>query len=216
MSEFKSVFFDLDDTLYPPVSGVWDAIGERINRFMIEHVGLDPKDVSRIRSEYFLEHGTTLNGLMRFHQVDPVEYMDYVHDLPGEEYLSKNPLLKKQLEQMPQKKIVMTNASSGHALRVLQSLGIEQDIDLIIDLFSLDLMNKPKPQAYRKALELSKNDSPQKCLFVDDQERNLPPAKALGMITVLVHTSSNLDEADYAISRITELVHVIPGLQVES
>jgi putative hydrolase of the HAD superfamily len=216
MSGFQAVFFDLDDTLYPPASGVWDAIGERINRFMIEHVGLDPKEVSRIRGEYFLEHGTTLNGLMRFHQVDPIEYMDYVHDLPVEEYLSKNPLLKKQLEQMPQKKIVMTNASSGHALRVLQSLGIEQEIDLIIDLFTLNLMNKPRPEAYRKALDLSNSNLPQRCLFVDDQERNLPPAKALGMTTVLVHTPSTLDEEDYAIPRITELVHVIPGLQVEA
>ena len=35
---FETLFFDLDDTLYPPTSGLWDAIGERIETFMREYV----------------------------------------------------------------------------------------------------------------------------------------------------------------------------------
>jgi FMN phosphatase YigB (HAD superfamily) len=30
MSRFRVLFLDLDDTLYPSTSGLWDATGERI------------------------------------------------------------------------------------------------------------------------------------------------------------------------------------------
>jgi putative hydrolase of the HAD superfamily len=213
MMEFTTVFFDLDDTLYSPDSGVWDAIGERINLFMIERVGLKPSEVGELREEYFIHHGTTLNGLIQFHQVDPVEYMSFVHEIPIERYLSANPTLQMQLEAMPQKQIVMTNASADHAMRVLKILEIDQYFDLILDLFALNLCNKPKPEAYRNAIQIADVDSPQNCLYIDDQERNLLPAKALGMTTVLAHSPSSLHQEDYAISRITDLVEVVPGLQ---
>ena len=37
---YRVAFLDLDDTLYPPSSGVWDAIGERIQIFMMDRLGL--------------------------------------------------------------------------------------------------------------------------------------------------------------------------------
>jgi putative hydrolase of the HAD superfamily len=216
MTDFQTVFFDLDDTLYSPESGVWDAIGERINLFMIERVGLHPREVSDLRRDYFIEHGTTLNGLILYHQVDPDEYMSYVHDIPIEEYLSEDQKLRRQLELMPQKRIVMTNASSSHATRVLEALGIAEQMNLVLDLFALDLINKPNPEAYQIAIELSGVDSARTCLYVDDQERNLSPAKALGMTTVLAHNPSLLHQEDYSISTITELVEIVPGLQTGS
>lgn len=212
MIELHTIFFDLDDTLYPPTSGVWDAIGARINLYMVERIGLDPFEATRLRRKYFIEHGTTLNGLIHYYQVDPEDYMSFVHDIPIEQYLTKNTCLQKQLDEMPQKRIVMTNASYQHALRVLNVLEIIDQFDLILDLFSLDLLNKPNQEAYEIAMRLADVDSPTHCLYVDDQERNLVPAKALGMTTVLAHSPSLMHQEDFSISEITQLVEVVPGL----
>ena len=37
--------FDCDDTLYPRGSGLMQAISERISRYMIERMGMDPEIV---------------------------------------------------------------------------------------------------------------------------------------------------------------------------
>ena len=39
---FTTLFFDLDDTLYPPSTGVWDAIGDRIDLYIQTRVGCAP------------------------------------------------------------------------------------------------------------------------------------------------------------------------------
>ncbi len=51
---FKSLYFDLDDTLYPASSGLWDAIRERMNTYMQKFIDLPiaryrqhPPEVSR-------------------------------------------------------------------------------------------------------------------------------------------------------------------------
>jgi len=40
---FTTLFFDLDDTLYPPATGLWEAIGSRINLYMTERMGFPPE-----------------------------------------------------------------------------------------------------------------------------------------------------------------------------
>ena len=52
---------------------------------------------------------------------------------------------------------------------------------------------KPDKRAYDLVLkELS--EDPANCLFIDDLERNLPPAKKLGMKTILFSTQENLEK----------------------
>ena len=67
MNRYSTVFLDLDDTLYPSSNGVWDAIGERINLFMMERLAIEPDRVRVLRDSYFRNYGTTLHGLMANH-----------------------------------------------------------------------------------------------------------------------------------------------------
>jgi fumarylacetoacetase len=41
-----TLMIDLDDTLYPPSTGVWGLIGERIDLFMQERVGLPAERIT--------------------------------------------------------------------------------------------------------------------------------------------------------------------------
>jgi putative hydrolase of the HAD superfamily len=206
------LLLDLDDTLYPASSGLWEAIGERINRFMIDVVGRPAHQAPRLRQLYFERYGTSLNGLRLLHGIDPFDYLRYVHDLPLEDYIAADPALRRMLERLVVAPVIFTNADTAHARRVLSVLGVDDLVDQIIDIVALEWINKPEPEAYRRALQLCLQDDPTACLVVDDQPRNLTPAAALGMGTVLVGSSARLDGIDRAILRASQLTEALPEL----
>jgi len=210
----RTIFLDLDDTLYPSSSGVWDAIGLRINAYIEERLGIPSDRVAALRDEYFRSYGTTLNGLVANYHIDPGDYLSFVHDLPLEDRLRPDPDLRRMLEALPQKRVILTNASRQHAERVLDLLGVRHTIDQVIDILALGLTNKPKPEAFRRAQALAEEPEAAACVVVDDSLRNLLAAAGLGMTTVLVGQDSAEAPIDYRISRIVELAQAIPGLMI--
>ena len=116
--DFNTIFFDLDETLYPSSSGLWLAIRERINAFMHERMGFPPEQIEALREEYFREYGTTLRGLQANYSVDMDEYLAFVHDLPLEAHLHPDPELRGVIEALPARKFIFTNADCAHANRV--------------------------------------------------------------------------------------------------
>ena len=51
MSQVRWGLFDLDNTLYPSDSGVFQAIGRRIHDFMAERLGMDDDLIASLRQE---------------------------------------------------------------------------------------------------------------------------------------------------------------------
>jgi putative hydrolase of the HAD superfamily len=210
---YRVAFLDLDDTLYSSASGVWDAIGERIQVFMMDRLGLSYDQTTALRRRYFEQYGTTLNGLWHNHAVDPAEYLAFVHAVPLESMLQPDPELAGMLQDLRQQRVVFTNANLQHAERVLACLGITRQIDAIIDLFALEMVNKPEPEAYRRAMAIVGADDPSACVLADDLQRNLIPARSMGMTTVLVGPGPADGGADLHIQRITDLVTALPQLR---
>lgn len=207
----RFALFDLDDTLYPPGAGLWPAIGERINLYMIERLGLKPDEVPLLRDRYFNSFGTTLNGLRHNFNVDPEDYLAFVHDLPLERYLRPDPALNGMLARLPLTKVIFTNSDAPHVRRVLDHLGVGCHFQHIIDIHALDFINKPDPRAYTRAVELIAAQ-PGECVFAEDSRRNLLPARALGMLTVLVNEAGSQDGVDYQIPNILDLERILAGL----
>jgi putative hydrolase of the HAD superfamily len=207
----RCAFFDLDNTLYPKSSGVMQAIGGRINQYMVERLNIRPAEVTGMRDDFLKTFGTTLNALRRFYAVDPDEYLDFVHDLPLHLHLKYEPELDQMLERMELRKIIFTNADAKHARRVLSQLGILRHFESIIDIHLLDFVNKPSRRAYSTALEYA-SARPEECILIEDSIVNIIPAADLGMITVLVREGSPKNGAHHHISRITELENLIASL----
>ena len=202
----KYILFDLDDTLYPKEIGLMAAIGERIHQYIEERVGLDPVAVRGLRRHYLQTYGTTLRGLQVNYNVDTEEYLAYVHDVPLGDYLKPDEALDKVLAEIQVEKIVFTNATTEHARRVLQCLGVERHFNSIVDLRATNYVNKPQPGAYRCVLDIL-GARPEECLMVEDSLRNLRPAKEMGMVTVLVNGSGG-DGVDFAIDDVTQVGEV--------
>ena len=89
--KYTTIFFDLDDTLYPASTGLWYAIKERMNIYMRDRMGFDPAEIPHVREKYFLQYGTTLRGLQANHDIDVQDFLAFVHDLPLEDYIQPNP-----------------------------------------------------------------------------------------------------------------------------
>jgi len=195
--------FDLDNTIYPKSCGLMGEIGNRMNRYMVERLGIDAEDVSRRRVAFLKTWGTTLNALRRHYSVDPDEFLDFVHDIPLERFLQKDPELDRMLGRLELKKVIFTNADARHARRVLSRTGILGHFETIVDIHMLDFVNKPDRRAYLKALAFI-GARPEECILIEDSPANIHTAKELGMITVMVGDENRADGAQYHIRRITD------------
>ncbi len=150
---FSTLFFDLDETLYPIKSGVWEAIAVRIDAYMAEHLPLTAEEIPALRTRLFIEYGTTMRGLKAEYEIDELDYLRYVHDVPLKDFLVPNPQLRQTLLGYPLRKIVFTNADVHHARRVLDVLGLDDCFERIIDVLDTAPYCKPQPEAFRMVLQ---------------------------------------------------------------
>ena len=182
--QFDTWIFDLDDTLYPPEQGLLRLVQARINAFMIDAVNL-PEDQAYVLQRQFLdEYGTTLAGLMANYSVDPERFLREVHDVPVDS-VEPNPRLAQTLAALPGRKFVLTNGARDYARRVLARLGFDDLFDGLWAIEDMDLTPKPEPSTFRRFITRFDID-PRRAIFFEDTPRNLVPAKALGMTTVLI------------------------------
>lgn len=208
----KTIFFDLDDTLYPRHNGIWAVVLERIEAYMREHVGIADDQVPVLRSQYAAQYGTTLRGLLIDYAVDPDDYLEYVHAVAIEDMLQPDAELEHMLARLPQQKWVFTNASLAHARRVLKALGVGRHFHGIFSIESMGYLSKPDASVYPLALQAAGNNLPESNLYLDDRLINLVPAQSLGMATVLVGDGVQTDGADHHIQRVDELIDALPWL----
>ncbi|GJQ51183.1 MAG: pyrimidine 5'-nucleotidase [Anaerolineaceae bacterium] len=182
---FTTLFFDLDDTLYPNSSGLWQAIKERINIYMVERLGISESDSPALREQYFKMYGTTLRGLQARHNVNVEDYLAFVHDLPLQDFLAPNPIQRDAIASLPQRKLIFTNADANHARRVLAALQLDDLFDSIIDVQAVAPYCKPMPESFAIAQDLADEPDPRKCVMIDDLPRTTRAALEIGMASIL-------------------------------
>jgi putative hydrolase of the HAD superfamily len=204
---YRLLMIDLDDTLYPSSNGVWKAISNRMDQYLVERLNFPYNRVSAIREGYFERYGTTLRGLQIHHQVDANEFMEYVHDIPLDHLLQPDPELRSLLLSLPQVKWICTNADRNHARRVLLRLGVEDCFAGIIDVSVTNFIPKPSKAFYQHALHLAGEYEPLSSVLFDDLPRNLAPAQEMGITTVLVKPGI---QADPSASLTIPNLHVLP------
>lgn len=208
--------FDLDNTLYPSECDLFAQIDIRMSEFVANYLDMDLTEARRIQKQYYYDHGTTLSGLMKLHNLHPDEFLDYVHDIDLSP-VPENPELDHQLHQLPGRKVVFTNGSRKHAENVLQHLSITHHFDAIVDIAASDYIPKSHAHAFDRFLDHSKVEPAQSAMF-DDLHSNLAPAKDLGMTTVWLKThkdwsngkdensSEPPDHVDHATENLTQFL----------
>tara|TARA_B110000438_G_scaffold200799_1_gene192321 strand:- start:1381 stop:2052 length:672 start_codon:yes stop_codon:yes gene_type:complete len=187
MKSLKSIkwwLFDLDNTLYSGKTKVFEQIDKKMSKYISEKLNVSIEEAKKIQKNYFYEYDTTLNGMIKNHQINANEFLEFVHDIDID-FLKKDVQLDQELQNLKGKKIIFTNGSRKHAINVTRKIGIEKHFDDIFDITDSEFMPKPSKEPYKKLVEKHKID-PNLCVFIEDIARNLKPAYEMGMKTVWI------------------------------
>ena len=184
LNNIKYWLFDLDNTLYDGATKVFDQVDKKMTKFISEKLGVSPEEARKIQKNYFQEYNTTLNGMIKNHEIDANEFLEFVHDVDLS-FLKKDELLEGEITKLIGKKIIFTNGSKAHAINVTKRIGIDKLFDGVFDIVESDFIPKPSIEPYKKIIENYKIE-PQYCIFFEDIARNLKPAHELGMKTVWI------------------------------
>ncbi|EJJ30324.1 pyrimidine 5'-nucleotidase [Rhizobium sp. CF142] len=183
--------FDLDNTLYPHHVNLFAQIDKNMTAYVSALLQMEQEEARKLQKQYYYDHGTTLQGLMIHHGVDPNDFLEKAHAI---DYSALTPQqdLADAIKALPGRKFIFTNGSVQHAQATAGALGILDHFDDIFDIVAADYLPKPAQATYDKFTALKKVETGKAAMF-EDLPRNLTVPKALGMQTVLL-VPRNLEE----------------------
>ncbi|MFH2039961.1 MAG: pyrimidine 5'-nucleotidase [Chloroflexota bacterium] len=210
---FTTIFFDLDDTLYPASSGVWKLIKDRMNLYMHQRLEIDWDEIPTLRDNLFHKYGTTLRGLQENFKINTDEYLAFVHDIPIHDYLEPDEPLRQMLHALQYHKLIFTNADTNHARRVLTALGLQNCFERIVDINAVNPYCKPMQPALKIAMDLSGETEPNNCILVDDQTTTTHAGREFGFFTILLGQGNGSQDANATIAHLTDLPELLQSLK---
>ncbi|QYO76146.1 pyrimidine 5'-nucleotidase [Devosia salina] len=176
--------FDLDNTLYPRECNLFAQIDTLITRYVMDITQLDFADARALQKDYYRDYGTTLNGLMQRHTVDPDHFLTTVHAIDYSP-VDPRPDLVEAIRALPGRKFILTNGDTGHARAVLARLGGDDLFEHVHDIRAMTFVPKPHRAAYDGFFALH-DIEPTRAIMFDDLEKNLVVPHEVGMATVQV------------------------------
>ena len=179
--DIKYWIFDLDNTLYSGQTKVFSEVDKKMSSFISKKMNIDLVEAKKVQKKYFYESGTTLSGLMKHDNIDPHEFLEFVHDIDIS-WLPKDLMLRKELIKIKEKKYIFTNGSHAHVKNVTKQLGIDGLFDGAFDIVDANFIPKPHIDPYQKIIKKF-NLFPEKSILIEDIAHNLKAAKQLGMKT---------------------------------
>ena len=187
--------FDLDNTLHNASHAIFPAINVKMNVYiqrLLAQRGLPSDDsvVNALRYDYWQRYGTTMQGMVRHHQVNAAEFLHETHaiDELASMVRAERGLLR-LLRRLPGHKILLTNAPRRYAHELMRQLGLHRDFrqQISVEMMRVHGHMRPKPsrQFLRKLLAKERVRA-SRCVLVEDTLANLKAAKAVGMRTVWI------------------------------
>ncbi len=201
MQAFRDIdnwVFDLDNTLYPIRHNLFAQIDVKMTSFIQTMLAVDKAEAYRLQKLYLRDYGTTLAGLMREHAMEPHAFLAFVHDIDVS-VLPPDPALRDAIAALPGRKFIFTNGTADHAARVATRLNLHDLFEGVFDIVAANYVPKPNADIYPHMLTQFNLD-PQRTAFFEDMARNLAPAHALGMTTILVHDENDAAESKMGIA----------------
>ena len=211
-SQFQHVtdwVFDLDHTLYPPENPLFDQIETKMNDYIVNLLGIDAASADTLRKRYWTAYGTTLAGLMKEHDIDPVPFLREVHQIDFST-IAPNPALGEAIDALPGRKLIYTNGTILYANEVLNALKIRPVFNAIYGVESAGYHPKPQRLAFETVFGHDQTKTKSSAMFEDDL-RNLVVPKQLGMRTILVSPSDERPAAhvDFVTTDLTAFLRQI-------
>lgn len=173
-------FSDIDNCLYPKSTQIHTRMAKLIDEYFAAHLNLEWDDAVRLHKEYYTNYGLAIEGLVRHHDIDPLDYNAKVDDaLPLEEIIKPNPELRALLQDIDKSKVklwLFTNAYVNHGKRVVKLLGVDDLFDGLTycDYATVPLLCKPHDKSFARAMKDAGIEDMSNCYFVGESiQKNL-------------------------------------------
>ena len=184
-----------------------------MSAFISEKMNVDLIKAKEIQKKYFYEFGTTLSGLMKQDNIDPHDFLEFVHDIDIS-WLPKDLKLREELIKIEEKKYIFTNGSHAHVENVTKQLGIDGLFDGAFDIVDANFVPKPHIDPYQKIIKKFNLD-PKKSILIEDIAHNLEQAKNLGMKTCWLENDEAFAKKDADKSYIDYKIKSLPSFLQE-
>ena len=168
--DIKYWIFDLDNTLYSGQTKVFSEVDKKMSAFISKKFDVDLIKAREIQKKYFYEYGTTLSGLMNHDNIDPHEFLEFVHDIDIS-WLPKDKVLREELIKIKEKKIIFTNGSHAHVDNITKQLGIDGLFDGAFDITDANFIPKPHLDPYEKLIKKF-NIDPTQSILIETELKN--------------------------------------------
>jgi len=208
LTNIKNILFDCDGVLYSDLEAVFGQVSRKMTEYISNKLNVNLKKAKELQTNYFHKYNTSLNGLMIHHEIDPKEFLDFVHDIDLS-FLEKDTALRHELENINLRKFVFTNGSHDHVKHITSTLGIDDQFEGIFDIVDAEYHPKPEAKAFDLMIEKFKID-PKETLYIEDIAKNLSIGKERGTITAwLINNEewgkkeSDKEYIDYKIENLT-------------
>ena len=164
LNNIKNILFDCDGVLYSDLEAVFGQVSRKMTEYISSKLNVDLKKAKELQTNYFHKYNTSLNGLMIHHEIDPKEFLDFVHDIDLS-FLEKDAALRYELENINLRKFVFTNGSQNHVKHITSTLGIDDQFEGIFDIVDAEYHPKPEAKAFDLMIEKFKIDPKETCLL---------------------------------------------------
>ena len=208
LKNIKNILFDCDGVLYQDLEAVFGQVSKKMTEYISNKLNVDLIKAKELQTNYFHKYNTSLNGLMIHHDINPKEFLDFVHDIDLS-FLEKDTALRYELENLNLRKFVFTNGSHDHVKHITTTLGIEDQFEGVFDIVDAEYHPKPEAKAFDLMVEKFKID-PKETLYIEDIAKNLSIGKERGTITAWLindeewgKKESNKEYIDYKIENLT-------------
>ena len=198
--------FDLDNTLHDAAAHIFPSMHQQINAYLRRRFGVDEAGANRMRRDFWLRYGTTLQGLMRHHGDDPRRFLAQTHVFPElADMVVRENALRHALARLGGRKLVFSNAPRRYVEQVIRAIRVARFFDAVYTIEDTGYRGKPHRWSFHRLLRKLRLD-PHRCALIDDMLGNLRTAHELGMSTVWVSpVGRRVSYVDLRISSVTEL-----------
>jgi len=73
--------FDLDNTLHDAQSKIFPLVNTKMNEYISSYLDISLEDASSLRESYWERYGATLKGLIKHHNINPIDFLSVTHNL---------------------------------------------------------------------------------------------------------------------------------------
>lgn len=182
--------FDLDNTLHHASHAIFGQINRAMTAYIMQALALDEAQANRLRVEYWHRYGATLLGLMRHHGIAAQEFLAAAHafdDLPS--LIRAERGIARLLSRLPGRKILLTNAPTQYAERVMRHLRLHGQFGRHVAIEQMQVHGRLRPKPDRlmlRRLLARERIAPHRAVLVEDTLLHLKRYRQLGIRTVWI------------------------------